>query len=172
MSVDMVRKMLGAHYIDIPEMRRLLNRSESATYAYQQTTELKWGQAVNLFQNAAHDGVRELMLADLLPGSGYLVIKQPDTFDFNGDGDVDDRDVLAKTSESIGHGSEAIGILAGQEDIADIDAWGDALQRQLSKLIAAATAASAAVDHIQRTAPRRRSCRPEIVGLGRGVARG
>lgn len=177
MSVEVLRTLTyDDRALSIEELCVLLGGiTRSGAHRYLEATELRFGQLVMIFRHAKSDRVREALLQTLLPGSGYQVIKLPEAFDFNGDGDVNDRDVLAKTNESIGHATLAIARLAEDDKPEDVDGWCDQVQAHLAEVIAAATAASAAAEHYRKHTPRRRSARPGLIGNGRprnGVSHG
>lgn len=160
MSIDLMLKLLGCGAIKAPELRVHLGVAETGVYRYTERTELRYGQLLNMFRHAKDDRVREMILEDLLPGTGYVVTRLPEALDINGDGDVDTHDALGSVVETIDQASTALKVLLHSGDDAGryIDAR-HALKDAAEKTLAAL----AVVDYLQKHQPVRRKAK-EVAG--------
>ena len=162
MSVDVLRNLMydqGALSID--ELCLLLGGlSRSGGHRYLESTELRFGQLLVIFRHAKSDRVRQAILAELLPASGWHVTQLPADLDMDGDGDVDTDDALRSIIETIERASGALKVMLhnGETDGRYINA-----RRAVADVADRAVAALAIIDHLTAHAPKRRKLN------GRGV---
>ncbi len=159
MSIELMRRLLNEQATTVPELMRIMGLAESSVYRYTESTELRFGQLLAIFNFAKSDRVRELILAELLPGSGADVVWLPEAMDANGDGDVNTDDAVVHAVAAIGKLHKTLEKLT----TGDIDR--DkllAMREGFQGLIEEATAGMSVIDFLIKDAlahPRKR-CRP------------
>lgn len=163
MSIELMRRLLNEGATNVPELMRLMGLAESSVYRYAESTELRFGQLLRIFAFARSDRARELILAELLPGTGYTAIKLPVAADLDGDGDIDTDDALRCAAGVIAKASRALDMVINLDDSEYTDA-----RRALKDAAERALAAVAIIDFVEAHAPKRRKARPLTLSRSAG----
>ncbi|MEO0476771.1 MAG: hypothetical protein AAF085_12515 [Planctomycetota bacterium] len=168
MSIELVRRLLNENATSVPELQRIMGLAESSVYRYAEQTELRFGQLLAIFNFAKSDRVRELILDELLPGTGAAVVWLPETMDANGDGDINTDDAVVHAVAAIGQLHNTLEKLT----MGDIDQ--DkllAMRESFQGLIEQATAGLGVIDFLVAESLRRprRKAHP-VLQTGRAVS--
>lgn len=168
MSIDLMRRIREENATTIAELKMLFGLAESSVYRYFESTPLKADQLFQMFKLAKSDRVRELILAELLPGSGAQVVWLPESMDADGDGDVDTDDAMNRAITAVGLLHDTLKQLrSADDDKPDHDKL-LAIRESFVGLIEESTAGLSIVDFLikELLARPRKRCRPTMSGSG------
>lgn len=169
MSADLLQRCVADGSLTVHEIADLLNRSQSCAYDYLGRTELRYGQARTLFRHADSDGIREAILQDLLPGTGYIAQRIDASLDVDGDGDVDLDDAIAAGIAAVSKAAESLRQLhaasADQRVKAD---QAQAMLTTLHSLLGQVATTANVVRYLRDLEAKRRPARQMPLGLATG----
>ncbi|MEM7626551.1 MAG: hypothetical protein AAF333_13225 [Planctomycetota bacterium] len=144
--------------ITIAELASLWSIAEHSVYPYFVDRVMSYDKLRQLFRHAKDPRVRDAVLTDLLPGTGYIAQHVEASLDVDGDGDVDTDDAVASAVDQIGVASESLKSVHQDEGLEES-------VRLLDQLIAAAVRTRRIqawrIDQKQR----RRKLRPAVLGM-------
>ncbi|MEL7087896.1 MAG: hypothetical protein AAGL98_05555 [Planctomycetota bacterium] len=166
MSAAILQRAREAGAIDAAEIADLLNVHPNTAYNYFGRTELSSGQLRTLFRRARSDLFREIVLSDLLPGTGFVGQFIDADHDLNGDGVVDSDDALKAGLDQMTRSAETVRRLHGgvTDGRIDHDIAGDLIV-ELDRLLTGVVTYREIVSELRDMTTPRRKARGNPVGL-------
>ena len=108
MSAHVLDQLQRDRAVTLEQLAGLWSIAPHSIYPYFVDREMTYSKLRTLFRHAEDDRVRDRILADLLPGSGYVATRAQPHLDRNGDGDVDSRDAVDAMIELMERGVESL----------------------------------------------------------------